>query len=297
MNTISTAAAPASLAQDRSVSARDVVVASYKFAFGHAKGILAAIGIPVGLAAVVLLILFKTYFSMLAFYLRSPDSRLASLTMSATVAGVLIWLLLNAIASTRLARYIGGETLRGWFDFQGMARGARLYAALLRYLLVNVVVAAMCVTLVSLALQYLPPRDALYASWLAQASFAAFAILFWVRCGLLLPAVAVNERRLVLRRAWELSRGQFWKLAAVGIMVAVLPAVLPEAAGELLIWQFGPSAGQATAGALAAAAAWLATDPLALATIVLSLSVSTALTVVLTTIGSHLAYRRLAGLL
>lgn len=48
------------------------------------------IGLPVALAALVLFVQFKTYFSMLADYLRLPDFRLASLTMSAVVAGILI---------------------------------------------------------------------------------------------------------------------------------------------------------------------------------------------------------------
>ncbi|MEJ1968838.1 MAG: hypothetical protein WDN03_09455 [Rhizomicrobium sp.] len=260
------------------------------------KDILAAIGAPLALAAVVLFVLCKAYFSMLAFYLRLPEPRMASLAVSAVVAGILIWLLLHAIASMRLARYVGGERKGRWFDFRNMAREARLYTALLRLLLVFAVAAVATGVIVSLAMRHMPSPRALYGSRLAELAFAAAAIVFAVRCGLLLPAVALNERREMLRRGWELSRGHFMKLATVGVLATVLPAALPESVGELLIGQFPALSGPMERGTLASAAEALATNDLAMVVIAVSLSLSAALSLILTTIASCLAYRRLQGI-
>lgn len=108
-----------------------------------------------------------------------------------------------------------------------------------------------------------------------------------------MPAVVFNERREILRRGWELSRGQFWRLAAVGALVVVLPGVLLESVGELMSGKILATSAAAGGESLAAAADALALNDLAIAAIVTSLSLGAALCLVLTTIASSIIYRRL----
>jgi hypothetical protein len=276
-------------------SAGEIITSTYRFAAGRWSSVLAAIGVPVGLGALVLLILFKTYFSLLAYYLKAPDARLASLTVSAVAAIFFVWLLLNVVASARLARLVQGEVMRNLFAVRGMALEARLYAAVLRYFFLVFGSFALTAWILGRASHVLLPqveRDAVALSGLV---LVVFSMILFVRCGLLLPALAVYERRRILRRGWSLSRGRFWRMAAIGAVVVVAPVVVIQTAGEILSQQFVHPIVADGAGGLFRAADMLATDAWALIAIVLTLSLSTAAGLTLATIGSCLIYRRLAG--
>lgn len=275
-------------------SARDVIVASYRYFFANAKFILRAILVPVIMAAIVLLGLFKIYFSMLAAYLSAPDARTASLTISITIVGCLIWLLLNVFASARLARFIQGQGSSVPFNFRDMALESRLYAAVLRSLLVFVLAGVLDAWIVSFVSGFLSEPQADYAAWLGAFGFLVFVTIFTARCGLLIPALALYEHRRVLRRGWLLSRTHFWSLAAVSAAVTVLPAILLQTLGEFLT-QLNLDRIEAPGISLPSAASSLATDGLTMATIVLTLTLSSAISLTLTTIGSCLVYQRLVG--
>jgi hypothetical protein len=110
--------------------------------------------------------------------------------------------------------------------------------------------------------------------WLNAAAVVLLAIVFLfltVRFGFFLPACAAAEEKTTLRRAWALSRGNFWRIAVVYVAVAVPAALLfgtgiyaieGDDLGEVLrnTWMGIPSEGMgalyrlqyAHAGALAA---------------------------------------------
>jgi hypothetical protein len=273
-------------------SARDVIAATYRFVLRHAGALIAAIYIPTALAASLLLVLFKTYFSLLSHYLDAPTSRLASLTVSVMAAGFFIWLLLTMMACASVARVVRRadtpSAARGW------ALEARLYAAVLRYLFVLFAAAILCEALVSFAHHFLLPRNPDYAALIVWPLFALFTVVFVVRCGVLLPALAVYERSHVLRRSWRFSRGHFWQFAAIGTAVMLLPFVVLQTLGEYLRLAFDDTVFPIGPRMWADAANMLAMNGAAIAIIALSLSVSIAVCLTLATVGSCLAYRRLA---
>jgi hypothetical protein len=109
-----------------------------------------------------------------------------------------------------------------------------------------------------------------------------------------LPALAVYRKRRVLRGAWALSHGRFWRLAAVIVVAVAAPVVAVQAVGEVLSYQLVSPIAVHGAQSLFHAADTLATDTGALVVIVLTLSLSTAVGLTLTTISSCLIYRHLA---
>jgi hypothetical protein len=66
----------------------------------------------------------------------------------------------------------------------------------------------------------LGPRT-ISANLISLAVFYAAVIFFGLRFGFLLPAVAVEETGPVLPRSWILSNGNFWRMLAVFLAVAL----------------------------------------------------------------------------
>ena len=285
-------AAAASPASRPAFSARRVIVESYRFLFANRRAILSALWLPVLLAALVLTVALKSYFSMLAHYLNAPapDAGLASLTVSVVIACYFIWLLLNVVGSARLARLVEGHNVEKGFDLGGMALAARLYTAMLRYQLVVALIAAAALAAVISLARFLPGIPEEYRIVAGAAAVAVLLAVFSVRCGMLIPALAFHEKRSVLRRGWRLTSGSFWQLAAVWAVVTALPAFLLQVSGEVLT---GPLVGGDGAPSLAVAASMLASNGLAILSIVVTLTLSTTLFFAATTVASCLAWRAL----
>jgi hypothetical protein len=285
--------APAQAVRADDFWAGEVIFASYRFLASHAGAILAALWLPLLLAAATLLATFKVYFTLLALYLVAPDARLASLTASATVVGLLVWLFLNAIVTARVARVVGGERVPGLLEFRAMAPEARLYAALLRYLLVLVIVGILGLAAVRFVAGFLPGMLSDYALWFYALGMAAFAIVFSLRCGLLMPVLALRERQRILRRSWELSRGRAWQFALLWLALTALPTILIQMLSEFLMRSVIEGFADAGSMTLATAADSLAAHGSAIAAIVLTLTLSSLAGIVPTTVGSYIAYSRL----
>jgi hypothetical protein len=275
------------------LSAREIIAETCRFIFANGPGVLAALWLPVTLAAVVLLIAFKIYFTMLARYLSAPDAGIASLALSAAVASYFVWLLLNVVGAARLARLVQGETPRGWFDARSMRSAARLYTAVLRYQLVVVVVAFGVVWAMFFVSHGLSARPAILLGWLGVGVIAAFFVVFSVRCRLLVPALALHERHSILRRGWQLSRGAFWPLAVIWAVATAVPIVVLQACDEFLTRPLVDGGAASGTAWLAAGAAELASNGVAVAAIVITLTLSSTLFFVLSTVASCLAYRAL----
>lgn len=276
------------------LSARVIIVESCRFIFANGPAVLAALWLPVTLAAGVLLIAFKTYFTMLARYLSAPDAGVASLALSAAIASYFVWLLLNVVAAARLARLVQGDAPRGWFDARGMGSAARMYTAVLRYQLVVVVIAVTILWAMFFAARGLAGPLAAVFFGLGGCAVAAFFVLFSVRCGLLIPALALHERRSILRRGWQLSQGAFWPLAAVWALATVLPAIVLQACDEILTRPLIDGAVASGTAWLANGASELASNGVAVIGIVIALTLSSTLFFVLSTVASCLAYRTLS---
>jgi hypothetical protein len=81
--------------------------------------------------------------------------------------------------------------------------------------------------------------------------FAGFAVLIYVmvRLTFFLPAVVVVEKRVGLRRAWTLARGNFWRMFAVWVAV-ILPVLIAFAAVEQFTLKYLSELYGAPAGSL-----------------------------------------------
>jgi hypothetical protein len=168
------------------------------------------------------------YLAELQTYLRVPSDANASIVLA--VAGVAALLLLfvysaalAAVTGLALGQHNGVSLLRiGHREY-------RLYAALLRFALVAltllVVVFVFYAMLRSWMIEFHP-----LAGLLILLTMLALSL----RLGFLLPAVAVaTPQGVVLRRCWDLSRGNFWRLAAVAAIL-LLPGLVLELVGEWL---------------------------------------------------------------
>lgn len=269
-----------------------MIIESYRFLFENRGAIFSVLWLPVLLAAVVLAVALKSYFSMLARYLNSPapDARFASIAVSIAIAFYFIWLLFNVVGSARLTRLVEGHDLKGGLDIGVMSLSARLYTAMLRYQLVAAVIAVAIVVAMSEFAQYVPmgPPELRIAAGIV-AILVLFAV-FSIRCGMLIPALAYHEKRSVLRRGWRLTRGAFWPLAAVWMVVTALPAIVLQVSGEYLT---RPLVGGDGIPTLAAGADMLASNGVAILGITVTLTLSTTLFFTTTTIMSCLAWRAL----
>ena len=147
-----------------------------------------------------------------------------------------------AVPFTQTALGVPRERVAAHFVFGG--REWRMFLALLRYYAVVVVVLAALAFLCQIAIGIGLPAPGtwragfampanLYGApislWLngAAAVLLAIAFLFLTaRFGFFLPASAAAEDHVTLRRAWALSRRNFWRIAVVTLAVAVPPALL-----------------------------------------------------------------------
>src|ERR1700759_2774172 len=159
--------------------------------------------------------------------------------------------------------------MRGGFAFGGMALEARLYAAVLRYFFLLFGTFVLSGWSLARLFHVLPMRLGRDTALLAGLLLTAFSVVLFVRCGLLLPALAVYRKRRVLRGAWALSRGRFWRLAAIVAVAVAAPVVAVQAVGEILSYQLVSPVAVHGAQSLFHAADTLATDIGALVAIVL----------------------------
>jgi hypothetical protein len=281
------------VAHPRRFSAGRTFIAVYKLLFAKAGAIFEAIWLPTALAAAVAIVVLKAYFTLLSIYLWSADIRVASLTASLFIVGFLVWLLLNVMATVRIARVVYNKPLPALFEYQDMAPEARLYAGALRYLLVLTVVGSVTVTAVAACQSWLPLAEQTGARLVGWALFAIFALVFSIRCGFLGAPLALFERQRILRRGWAMTKRHVWQIAVLWAVLLVLPGVALQALGDFLMrpWMDGIPGG--ALASLAAAASWLGHNDAGLVAIGLSVTVTTTLCLVLTTVGSCLVYSSL----
>ena len=246
---------------------------------------------PLALAAIVLFATLWFYFPMLLAYVGTRDLRTAGITMSVTILGFFIWLLLNVIASARLAAVVDGRPHRKLFA--AGAQEARLCAAMLRYLAIVLVGGMLVLGGVLTMLIRFPATQGHHIGLSLIALYCGLVVAFYVRCGQMLPTLVGRGHRRVIRDAWALTRGHFWRLAAVVLVTVVLPTLVVEALGESLVESilgFRPN----DLVTMRIGAQALASNLAAVASITLSVSLSTGLWLTLGTLSGGLLYRRLA---
>ena len=213
----------------------DTIRAAYRFTFTHLGAIIGLIWLPMILATVIGFFVLQRFFSALADAFASNNFALAGPSILGLISFILVGLLLFAMMSVPVVQLALGSRKSGalahfafgqaeWRLFRASLGVAGFLLALL--LIVSTILGAA-----------LGPR-AVSANLISLAIFYAAAIFFGLRFGFLLPGVAVEETGPVLPRSWILSGGNFWRILAVFLAVA-LPVRLLMVAVEMAVE--GPS--------------------------------------------------------
>jgi hypothetical protein len=196
----------------------ETIRAAYRFTFTHLGAIIGLIWLPMILATVIGFFVLQRFFSALADALASNNFALAGPAMLGLISFLLVGLLLLAMMSVPVMQLALGSRKSGalahfafgqaeWRLFRASLGVAAFLFALL--LIVSMVMGAA-----------LGPRT-ISANLISLAVFYAAVIFFGLRFGFLLPAVAVEETGPVLPRSWILSNGNFWRMLAVFLAVAL----------------------------------------------------------------------------
>ncbi|HEX4117679.1 MAG TPA: hypothetical protein VHX99_02665 [Rhizomicrobium sp.] len=210
----------------------DTIRAAYRFTFTHLGAIIGLIWLPMILATVIGFFVLQRFFSALADAFASNNFALAGPAILGLISFLLVGLLLFAMMAVPVVQLALGSRKSGalaHFAF-GMAEW-RLFRASLG--VVGFLFALLLILSTALGAA-LGPR-AMSANLIALFLFYAAAIFFGLRFGFLLPGVAVEEAGPVLPRSWILSNGNFWRILAIFLAVAVplrLLMVAVEVAAE-----------------------------------------------------------------
>jgi len=220
-------------------------------------------------------------------YLVVPNDRVASLVLGAASAGLLLTLFAHSVTTAAVTSLALGRDDRGWKYFCISRRAWRTYAAYLRFLL-------LCAAFISVVAMV---RNGLSRVWTdpaldigANLGLLIGLAVLTVRAGFLAgPVAAANDKGRVVREAWQLSSGHFWKLAATMFAIA-LPGFGIEAVCEwvIRIAGFTPLIGNRTT-----LAEFVANYRASLPAILVAVGVAYALSVVLLVSASAAAYRQI----
>lgn len=199
---------------------------AYIFAITHLGGVIGLIWVPMVLATIMGFFSLQRYFN--DFIDAMAGNNVAALGPSLLmmlgywVAALLLYAVMF-VAVVQLALGARSAPVIGHFAFGNLEwRMFRALVAFIGVVLVLVIPAFVVLDAVFAAAGTHAPQSASVA--LMSLILYGVALLAMPRFFLLLPTIAVAETAPVLRRAWMLSAGNFWRLLA--ILLAVLGPVL-----------------------------------------------------------------------
>jgi hypothetical protein len=193
------------------------------------------------------------------------------------------------LASAGAAVAKGDHEPAGWREVAFGFAQARLFSVALRLAIVLLFIACISVGLTALADALAQPA---WIAMLVSAAAIAAAVVISVRACFLLPALARRERRAVLRRSLKLSRGKFWRLAAVWFALVVVPAAAMFGLGEFVLGAWLAPHHLTSIGSAARTASELSRGYASIPAAIL-LTVITTICFTLAGVGSDVAYRQL----
>jgi hypothetical protein len=222
-------------------------------------------------------------------FLGFPSDRSGSIVLGLVAAGFLALLLLHAMlvtGVTTLAMHISEE---GHPYFRAKRREWRLYAATLRILLVALVFVA--VMLLARFLIVGARKDELLTfGFNTLVGVGLFALM--IRCLFMASAIVAKEPSgPIVRRAVQLSYGNFFRIAAI-VIILMVPGVAIETIGEAILrWVgvFPAIVGEATLSAVALMYSHILPE------ILILVSLAYVVSAALITIASTYVYRELSS--
>lgn len=213
----------------RRISAGATVRDAYAFLGAHVGGIIGVIWLPMVLITIAQFFTFHRFFNDMIEALASNNAAPMGSALLMLMGYVVAKLLLTALMCVGVAQlalgsrtthaliYIAfgppeGRLFRAFCGFAGMM----LMAAITILTVANMIMAAT-------GMPSLPIQEGV--SGLMLLMLLASGVLLAARFLLLAPAIAAGETAPVLKRAWALSAGNFWRLAAALVML-FLPVFL-----------------------------------------------------------------------
>ena len=207
---------------------------AYGFAFGNLATIIGLIWVP------TLMLLVGGYFTI-AHYFTGVAAAIASGNRYAAYAGAgyfylyqVVALLFEAIVAVPVMRQAMGLRDKAASIHFAVGPGElRTFAALTAYTLIvatveiaGFILLLIAVGLISYAAKTIGTVDgipagriAVWTIWILLGAFAASIVYVTIRLSFLLVAVTVDEKRIDLIRAWELTHGNFWRALWVSLFV------------------------------------------------------------------------------
>lgn len=271
------------------VFVRQAVVFAFRFFAEHWMRIAGVVWFPLVLAWAVLYFAVDFYLAQLMLFLTTPDSHTASLALGVLTAGIFAALFLHAVMIVALSEILLGHRLQRWFYFRAVRMEWRLYAGVLRELLIMAVGATAIAVAVYEASMFFDMRYD-WVRYVTGLAVVLTAVGFAIRPGLLIPAVAMLEHGQIIRRGWTLSAGRFAPLAAI-VVILILPGLMLQAAGDHLLRAIHPQMMTVLGASLGDVTANF--RPL-LSGFLLTTTISFEITTVLVTAASFFVYRALA---
>jgi hypothetical protein len=168
--------------------------------------------------------------------LNNPSDRIASLVLGLATAGLLVTLFLHAVIVASVTALALGSEDGGWKYFRAARREWRLYAADLRLLLVaGIWLGALQLLHIAASWGSLPASFGFALDVIMVCGLGFLAVRVW---SLVAPVSVASAHGEVLRRAWRLSAGNFWRLAAI-VAVLLLAGLVAEAVFEFAMRAVG----------------------------------------------------------
>ncbi len=208
------------------------IVRSYGFAFGNIVNNFGAIWIPVAILY-ALAFYYRAPYAAAAARLASGDPAEMMATMPILLAACAIAFVLIAVQFAAITKEaLGLRTGNAFIQFPFGAAAWRLIGAYLLYFIVLVVIYVLVLLLnlaVGLALRALPLQAGIRPLAALAVALIILCAFFYasIRLSFFLAPVAVAERRVSLIRAWELAKGNFWRIFAV-ILALLVPILIAE---------------------------------------------------------------------
>jgi hypothetical protein len=203
----------------------DTIVFAYSFVFVHIGTIVGIAGIPAVLSAAIDYGVRNLAAAQRAA-LDAGDAGAVGLNLAVWLGGLIATIFLSSIATVGITRAALGQRLERAVYLTVGRTELRMFAAKLRFWLGVLALAALVGLIAVLAFSLAgipfdaaapngPPDPAVFLASLIVWVVIGYALATALRMGFLLPATVVVEDKGGLRRSYDLTRGNAWRLVAI----------------------------------------------------------------------------------
>ncbi|MDN5289615.1 MAG: hypothetical protein JWR38_5894 [Mucilaginibacter sp.] len=215
---------------------------SYIFTATHLGGIIGLIWVPMLLLTVMGFFSFQRYYNDFIEAMAGSNPAALGPSLLMMLGYLVAALLLHAVMYVAVIQLaLGTRTAPAIAHFAFGPLEWRMFRAFLAFVGVMLAFLIPAVVVGNAAQMAAPVRVPMLGPMLLLAAIYGAVLLAMPRFMALLPAIAVNETVPVLRRSWQLSAGNFWRLLAV-LLAIFLPVLALFAVLEAALTGSAPSA-------------------------------------------------------